>query len=39
MNCRDGQKQLTECLILLLDDHKEFLAAIRLFLELGGPMS
>ena len=34
MNCRDAQKQLTGCLILLVDDHKDFLEAIRLFLEL-----
>ena len=34
MNCQDGQKQLTGCLILLVDDHKDFLDAIRLFLEL-----
>ena len=34
MNCQDGQKQLTGCLILLVDDHKDFLNAIRLFLEL-----
>ena len=34
MNCRDDQKQLTGCLILLVDDHKDFLDAIRLFLEL-----
>jgi CheY-like chemotaxis protein len=34
MNCRDDQKQLTGCLILLVDDHKDFLEAIRLFLEL-----
>ena len=34
MNCRHDQKQLTGCLILLVDDHKDFLDAIRLFLEL-----
>jgi CheY-like chemotaxis protein len=34
MNCQDGQKQLTGCLILLVDDHKDFLDAIRLFLQL-----
>jgi CheY-like chemotaxis protein len=34
MNCQDGQKQLAGCLILLVDDHKDFLDAIRLFLEL-----
>jgi CheY-like chemotaxis protein len=34
MNCRDAQKQLTGCLIPLVDDHKDFLEAIRLFLEL-----
>ncbi|HSZ79488.1 MAG TPA: response regulator [Chthoniobacterales bacterium] len=34
MNCRDAQKQLTGYLILLVDDHKDFLEAIRLFLEL-----
>ena len=34
MNCRDDQKQLTGCLILLVDDHKDFPDAIRLFLEL-----
>jgi hypothetical protein len=39
MNCRDGQKQLTGCLVLLVDDHKDFLEAIRLFLSFGGPMS
>jgi CheY-like chemotaxis protein len=34
MNCQDGQKQLAGCLILLVDDPKDFLNAIRLFLEL-----
>ena len=34
MNCRHDQKQFTGCLILLVDDHKDFLDAIRLFLEL-----
>ncbi len=34
MNCRDGQKELGGCLILLVDDHKDFLNATRLFLEL-----
>jgi CheY-like chemotaxis protein len=34
MNCQDRQKQLTGCLILLVDDHKDFLDAIRLFLQL-----
>jgi CheY-like chemotaxis protein len=34
MDCRDAQKQLKGCLILLVDDHKDFLEAIRLFLEL-----
>jgi hypothetical protein len=33
MNCRDGQKQLAGCLNLLVDDHKDSLEAIRLFLE------
>jgi CheY-like chemotaxis protein len=36
MNCRDGQKQLTGCLVLLVDDHKDFLEAIRLFLSFSG---
>jgi CheY-like chemotaxis protein len=34
MNCQDSQKELAGCLILLVDDHKDFLDAIRLFLEL-----
>jgi CheY-like chemotaxis protein len=34
MNCQDRQKQLSGCLILLVDDHKDFLEAIRLFLQL-----
>jgi CheY-like chemotaxis protein len=34
MNRQDGQKQLSGCRILLVDDHKDFLDAIRLFLEL-----
>jgi CheY-like chemotaxis protein len=34
MNCQDRQKQLAGCLILLVDDHKDFLDAIRLFLQL-----
>jgi CheY-like chemotaxis protein len=34
MNCQNGQKQLAGCLILLVDDHKDFLDAIRLFLQL-----
>lgn len=34
MNCLDSQKELGGCLILLVDDHKDFLNATRLFLEL-----
>jgi CheY-like chemotaxis protein len=34
MNCQDSQKELTGCRILLVDDHKDFLDAIRLFLQL-----
>jgi CheY-like chemotaxis protein len=34
MNCLDSQKELAGCLILLVDDHKDFLNATRLFLEL-----
>jgi CheY-like chemotaxis protein len=34
MNRLDAQKRLTGCLILLVDDHKDFLDAIRLFLQL-----
>jgi CheY-like chemotaxis protein len=33
MNCNRDQKQLMGCLILLVDDHKDTLDAIRLFLE------
>jgi CheY-like chemotaxis protein len=33
MNLRQKQKQLQGCLILLVDDHKDTLDAIRLFLE------
>jgi CheY-like chemotaxis protein len=34
MNRQVDQEQLTGCLILLVDDHKDFLDAIRFFLEL-----
>ena len=33
MNIEHGQKELKGCVILLVDDHKDTLDAIRLFLE------